>query len=177
MSLPKESNGSAIDKQEQEKKEETKNKILELLEKHELDIESLGQNVNQIKLQLDQLPQVVQNSVLNVIQGIQANSQPQEQVRQVEMIQTQGKTNYAQILQDPAILQSVVEKLLNKIFHTEQPATDFLGLGEDFFKERLKNKIIADMDLEDTIVENVKATLKSKAVKQISTNVIKHAIE
>lgn len=173
-------NGSAIIEAENKSKEEAKSKILELLEKHELDIESLGQNINQIKLQLDQLPQVIQNAVVNVIQGIQANAlqAPVMEAQQPSsVIASQPKSNYAALLQDPQIMGSVVEKILGKILGSDAAPSNFLGLDEEELKRQMRESVMSNFELGSSLVEAVKSGFKRKTVGKMVQNVVEHGIE
>lgn len=160
-------------------KMEAKAAIFKLFEKQSLDIESLNQNIDQLKSEMQQIPQLVQNVVIATIQQLQqAQATPidtsitSQSLQQVPI----GKPGIGQML-SPEILQMGIEKILTKILGSDEQPANILGLDPNFFVERMKNKILADMDLEDTIVESVKNSLKSKSVQQLTKNVIKHSLE
>src|SRR5437867_1596678 len=156
-------------------KEELKSNIIKILEKHSLDIESLGQNVNSIRAEIQQFPSLVQNIVIETIKQIQSSSQYQTQtatnapVSEIPNISSTSKFLSMDKETQANVVAKVLDKVLDKVIG--EPKGNFLGLDEEYIQEKIKNSVMGNFELGESLIDAVKAGFKRKTVGKMVSNV------
>jgi hypothetical protein len=156
-------------------KEEFKKILVETLQKHALDIESLAQNVESIKTQLSGIPGLVESTVTNTINGIIQNQNSSANMS-APSASVAPQSLKGLIASNPEQVGNIIDKVLNRALGQAEP-TNFLGLDEDYIKEKMKNSIMGNFELGESLIEAVKAGFKRKTVGKMVSNVVEHGIE